>query len=86
MKIKIIKLWVIDNIIVIKKGTQSFIRKSLVYFFQYLIIGRLDGSYYDFQSLLKTGTTFAVLGTDEKIPAMKERLNKSANCFEISFF
>ena len=35
---------------------------------------------------LKTGTTFAVLSTEEKTPVMKERLNKSANCFEISFF
>ena len=37
-------------------------------------------------AVLKTGTTFAVLRTELKIPVMKKRLNKSGNCFEISFF
>ena len=40
----------------------------------------------NFESFLKTGTTFAILKTEGKTPVMKERLNKSANCFEISFF
>ena len=52
-------------------------------FFQYLITERLDDN---FESFLKTGTTFAILRTEGKTPVMKERLNKSANCFEISFF
>ena len=34
----------------------------------------------------KTGTTFAVLSTEGKIPVMKERLNTSENCFGISLF
>ena len=33
-----------------------------------------------------TGTTFAVLMTNGKAPIIKERLNKSANYFKISFF
>ena len=40
----------------------------------------------NFESFLKTGTTFAVLNAEGKTPVIKERLNKSANCFEISFF
>ena len=39
----------------------------------------------NFEFFLKTGTTFAVLSTEGKTPVIKERLNKSANCFEISF-
>ena len=35
---------------------------------------------------LKTGTTFAVLSTEGKKTAMKERLNTFANSFKISFF
>ena len=30
-------------------------------------------------------TTFAFLGTNGNVSVMKERLNKSDNCFEISF-
>ena len=40
----------------------------------------------NFEYFLKTGTTFAVLNTEGKTPVMKERLNKSASCFEISYF
>ena len=40
----------------------------------------------NFESFLKTGTTFAILSTEGKTPVKKERLNKSANCFEMSFF
>ena len=36
--------------------------------------------------LLKTETASAVLSTKRRTPVMKERLNKSANCFKISFF
>ena len=36
--------------------------------------------------ILKTETTFADLSTEGKTPVIKERLNKAANCFEISFF
>ena len=41
---------------------------------------------FNFESFLKTGTTFAVLSTEEKTPVKKERLNESASCFEMSFF
>ena len=34
---------------------------------------------------LKTGTIFAVFSTNRKIPVTKERLDKAASCFEISF-
>ena len=56
--------------------------------FQYLITGTLDDScyLYNFESFLKTGTTFAVLSTEGKTSFKKVRLNKSANCFEMSFF
>ena len=40
----------------------------------------------NFESFSKTGATFAVLSTEGKTPVMKERLNKSASCFEFSFF
>ena len=39
-----------------------------------------------FNIFSKTATTFAVLSTEGKTPVVKKRLNKSANCFEISFF
>ena len=58
-------------------------------FFQYLITGRLDDSYIlysNFEFFIKTETTFAVSWTEEKTPVMKERLKKSANCFEMLFF
>ena len=50
--------------------------------------GRLgDGCYnLNFGSFLKTGTTFAVLSTEGKTSVMKDRLNKSTTCLEISFF
>ena len=35
---------------------------------------------------LNSRTNFAVLSTEGKTPVMKEKLNKSANCFKISFF
>ena len=35
--------------------------------------------------ILETGTTFTVLCTEGKTPVMKKRLNKSSNCYEISF-
>ena len=54
------KLRVIDNITVIEKGIQPFLYISSS----------------NFESFLKTGTTFAVLSTDGKTPFMKERLNK----------
>ena len=31
------------------------------------------------------GTTFAILSNDGKTPDERDRLNKSASCFEISF-
>ena len=40
----------------------------------------------NFEPFSKTGATFAVLSTEGKTPVMKERLNKSASCFEFSFF
>ena len=48
--------------------------------------GMWDVDLQNFESFLKTGTTFAILKTERKTPVMKERLNKSVNCFEISFF
>ena len=50
-----------------------------------LIVVMLIKKGCNFESFLKTGTTFAVLSTEGKTPVIKERLNKSANCFEISF-
>ena len=77
-----------DNIIVIKEGIQSFKHTFFKYFFQYLVTERLVNSYYNMilNLFLKSGTTFAVLSTDEKIPVIEERFNKSANCLGISFF
>ena len=48
----------------------------------------MDDSCYNlnFESFLKTGTAFAVLRAEGKTPVIKERLNKSASCFKISFF
>ena len=40
----------------------------------------------NFESFLKTGTTFTAFSSEEKTAVMKERLTKSANCFKISFF
>ena len=45
----------------------------------------MDDSCYDLM-FLRTRTSLAVLSKGGKTPVMKERLNKSANCFEISFF
>ena len=58
------------------------------YFFQYLITRRLDNSCYNLflESFLKAGTTLGVLSTEGKTPVIEERLNKSADCFKISFF
>ena len=40
----------------------------------------------NFESFLKLGTAFPILSTNGKTPFMNERLHKSANCLEISFF
>ena len=52
-----------------------------------LLTGRLDDSCYNLILNLseKQETTFAVLRTKGEAAFMKERLNKSANCFEMSF-
>ena len=39
----------------------------------------------NFESFLKTATTFVVLSTDGKTPVMKEWLSKSGNCFKIFY-
>ena len=36
-----------DNIIIIEKGMQSFVNKFFKYFFQHLITGRLEVTYYN---------------------------------------
>ena len=38
----------------------------------------------NFESFLKTGSTFKVLRTEVKTPVRKKRLNKFPNCFKIS--
>ena len=83
------ELWVINNVdiivIVIVYNCLSTRFSNIFAIFENREIER-QLLQSNFESFLKTGTTFAVLSTEGKTPVMKERLNKSANCFEMSFF
>ena len=62
-------------------GCRILLSKSRLQVINVIVIE--EGTYTIFYTW-KTGTTFAVLSTEEKTTVM--RLTKFANCFKISFF